>query len=127
MSQNMLDHGGPSPSSDLLRTGFHVRTESGGGVTVLRLVGELDVATAVELRRAVAGALEQLPSILTLDISGLSFVDSTGIGVLVGASRRAHEIGASFILLSPTRPVQKALHLTGVDQLMRIETQPSDL
>ena len=119
---HILDHEGPTPSSDLLRTGFHVRTERSGGITVLRLVGELDVATAAELRRAVAEALEQMPCVLTLDLSGLSFVDSTGIGVLVGASRRTQEIGSSFVLLSPTRPVQKALHLTGVDQLMRIES-----
>lgn len=123
MSQHILDHG-TLGCPDLLRTGFRVRTQSGDGTVVLRLQGDLDVATAAELRRALAQALDGSPSSLVLDLSELSFVDSTGIGALVGGSRRAREVGCSFVVRSPVRAVKKALRLTGVDQLLTVEHGP---
>lgn len=123
MSQHIVDHG-TLGCPDLLRTGFRVRTQRSDGTVVLRLQGDLDVATAAELRRALAQALEGAPSSLVLDLAELSFVDSTGIGALVGASRRAREVGSSFVLRSPVRAVEKALRLTGVDQLLTIEPAP---
>ncbi len=123
MSQHILDHG-TLECPDLLRTGFGISTQRSDGTVVLGLQGDLDVATAAELWRALAEALEGAPSSLVLDLSELFFVDSSGIGAFVGAGRRAREVGCSFVLRSPVRPVQKALRLTGVDQLMTIEHAP---
>ncbi len=123
MSEHTVNDEGTVHTADLLRTGFSVRSQDSAGVVVLRLQGELDMATVVDLRRAVAEELERKPSALALDLGELSFIDSSGIGSLVGASRFAKERGCTFTLRSPTRPVRKALHLTGVDQLMAIEDQ----
>ncbi len=115
----------PDPQADvgeaLLRTGFHVEPEGGEERGVIRLQGELDMATAETLKLALAEALEAEPRHLALDLSDLTFIDSTGIGVLVSTSRRAEERGCSFVLRSPCRPVLRALRLTGVDQLLAIE------
>lgn len=124
MSQPLDRHGRTSLTPDLLRTGFQVESDRIEGVSLLRLQGELDMATAVELRRAVADAISGAPLVVILDLSELTFIDSTGIGVLLGSSHKAREAGCSFVVRSPSRSVRKALHLTGVDQALDIESDP---
>lgn len=126
MSQHILDHRALVSSPELLRTGFHAESSSQDGAVVIRLRGELDVATSVELRRVLAQALEEKPRDLVFDLADLSFVDSTGIGVLVGACRRAEEANCSFVLRSPARSVLKALRLTGIDRLVPIDQPESN-
>ncbi|MFP5372213.1 MAG: STAS domain-containing protein [Actinomycetes bacterium] len=111
----------PLSTSDLLRTGFSADSDTGDGTIVLTLQGELDMATAPGLGQAINQALDTLPTSLRLDLSELSFLDSTGIRVLIAGCRRAAVQGCSFILASPSRSVLKALRLTGVDRLMVIE------
>lgn len=117
MSSHALDR---SASADLLRTGFHVTVERDGTALVLHLQGELDMATAAELRLVLARALGPGTSTITVDLTALTFIDSTGIGVLVGGLRQARDEGCGFSVLNPSRSVQKALRLTGVDHLMGI-------
>lgn len=124
MSQHILGYPGGETPADLLRTGFCVRSEPAAGGVLLRLQGELDTATATELRQALVDELEKGPAALTIDLAELSFIDSSGIGVLVGAGRRARDSGCSFVLQSPGRSVRKALQLTGVDRLMDIGQDP---
>ncbi len=113
-----------SKASDLLRTGFHVEARHAGRAVVLRLEGELDTATASELRQVMTEVLDTSPASVALDLSELTFIDSTGIGVLISGCRRAEQVNSSFVLRSPSRPVLKALRLTAVDRLMGIETGP---
>ena len=108
-------------ASDLLRTGFSAAADTTKGTIVLTLQGELDMATAPALGQAINRALDAQPSTLRLDLTELSFLDSTGIRVLIAGSRRAGGEGSSFVLQSPNRSVLKALRLTGVDRLMVIE------
>lgn len=110
----------------LLRAGFHAEADGGEDSVVIRVQGELDMATAPGLSRALTTALDGSPSTLVVDLSDLSFVDSTGIRVLITAGRRATTEGCPFVLRSPQRPVLKALRLTGVDRLLVIElAEPS--
>lgn len=112
-------------ASVLLRTGFSASADSAEGAIVVRLQGELDLATAPALVRALDTALDAKPSVLALDLSELTFLDSTGIRVLITACRRAGSQGCTFELRSPQRPVLKALRLTGVDRLMTIASAPA--
>ena len=122
MSDHLLESPDRSTSTAaLLRAGFHAEADACEDTVVVRVQGELDMATAPGLSRAMATALDGSPSTLAVDLSDLSFVDSTGIRVLITACRRAGTEGCSFVLRSPTRPVLKALRLTGVDRLMAIE------
>jgi len=125
MAEHVLDPDDvPGADSTLLRTGFHAAADNDGDTAVLRLHGELDMATAPGLGRALSTALDSRPTVLALDLQELSFVDSTGLRVLITACRRAGEQGSTFVLRSPSRSVLKALQLTGVDQLMVIEPAP---
>ena len=108
-------------TSDLLRTGFSAEADTANGVIVLKLQGELDMATAPGLGQALNRALDARPTTLRLDLTELGFLDSTGIRVLIGGCRRAGAQGCAFVLRSPSRSVMKALKLTGVDRLMEIE------
>jgi anti-sigma B factor antagonist len=111
-------------ASVLLRAGFHADANALDGSVVVRLQGELDMATAPALSRALDTALDTRPTSLVLDLADLTFVDSTGIRVLITACRRAGGQGCSFVLRAPRRAVLKALRLTGVDRLMVVEPAP---
>lgn len=85
----------------------------------VRLAGELDIATAPhadeELRHAETGGPERL----TLDLSGLSFMDSTGLRLVVAAEQRAQECGRELIVARGPEAVQRVFELTGVDERLR--------
>lgn len=90
------------------------------GFVVVRLAGELDLATAPDLACALSAAADASPNGLVVDLTDLQFIDSNGIHVLIGAARRACVDGFPMILRNPTRQVLKVLQLTGADQLMLI-------
>jgi len=80
--------------------------------------GEVDVSCADVLRDAVAAAFDEQPARIVVDLSAVPYIDSTGIGVLVGAAHRAAEEQRGFAVLNPQRNVLRVLALLGVqDQL----------
>jgi len=85
----------------------------------VRLAGELDIATAPqadeELRHAESGG----PDRLTLDLSSLSFMDSTGLRLVVAAEQRAQESGRQLYVTRGPEAVQRVFELTGVDERLR--------
>lgn len=97
------------------------------GRTVVELRGELDVSNADDLRERLLAIIgEDRASSLILDLSGLSFMDSTGISVLVAAERRAHELGGTFFLADPQKIVARVLHVTSLDRHFRIYPRAAD-
>ncbi len=75
----------------LRRTGFNVQEVVGDDSVVLHLQGELDMATAAHLRHALDHALTGDATGLVLDLTDLTFVDSTGINLFLSASRQAED------------------------------------
>ncbi len=73
--------------------------------------GELDVATAPELESRLVEAEQTGARSLVLDLSGLGFMDSTGLRVVLGAASRAEQREARFAVM-PSRPVRRLLELT---------------
>ena len=113
-----------STAANLLRTGFNALAVSGDRNVVVHLQGELDMSTVDHLRQVLDGAMTNDVDTLVLDLTHLTFIDSTGIGVLVSASRRAQRHGRSFVVRHPGRAVLKTLRLTGVDrQLMPMSSE----
>jgi anti-sigma B factor antagonist len=88
-------------------------------VVVLAVSGELDIATANEFTDAVDAALTAT-SKLVLELSGLGFCDSTGLGALVGLYRRAREAGTEVMIAAPRAQVEDVLVLSGVDGLINV-------
>jgi anti-sigma B factor antagonist len=126
MPRDLLDSSGDEVSiGQLLRTGFHSERQVTDDAIVLRLHGELDMATAPGLGRQLNDDLDSTPIALVLDLSELTFLDSTGVRVLLSAARRAAKQGCSFSLRSPTRSVAKTLRLTGVDRMIVLDDWPT--
>ena len=91
--------------------------------TVVAVRGELDINTAPELRAALMEAIEQHPGErLIVDLEGLEFVDSAGLGILIGGRKRAQTGGGDLVLVSTGRNVGRLLQLTGLTRVFEVYT-----
>ena len=84
------------------------------GESVVSVAGEVDVSNADELRTALDGCLAGEADTLVVDLSQVPYIDSTGIGVLVGAAHRAAEKNVRLEVARPQRNVARVLGLLGV-------------
>jgi anti-sigma B factor antagonist len=93
----------------------------GAGPTVLRLVGELDTATAPQLRHQLAALADDGETRVVIDLASMTFVDSTGLGVLVGGLKRFRAVSGDVVLHSPTPAARKVLDIAGLTKVFTIE------
>lgn len=90
------------------------------GRAVVWVAGEVDLETAAQLGDQALDALRTVSPHLVLDLSGVSFMDSTGLKVLLSIQRRADLAGGSLAVAAASRSVRKILGLTGLDQTFRL-------
>lgn len=90
------------------------------GWTSLAVEGEIDLATVEELQKAINGVVDNGGGNLVIDLTGSSFMDSTGLKALVMASRRFDEQGRSFAIAVSGGPVSRLIDLSGVNTSIRI-------
>lgn len=81
------------------------------------LSGEVDISNANQLRTALKQMSEEKPSTIEIDIQNLSYIDSTGLGVMIGAYGRMAEHDAALRLLNPRSNVERLLHITSLDHI----------
>jgi anti-sigma B factor antagonist len=92
-------------------------SERDGDIHTLGLTGEIDLANAKDLERELRRIEETDVAVILVDLSGVSFIDSTGIKVLIGAAARSQ--GHSRLLLdSPSPAVLRVLCIAGVADLL---------
>ena len=98
---------------------FGIKVEKERGSTVLRVCGELDLASAMKFDAAIQDA-EENGGPIVVDLSEVTFVDSTGLGTLLRARRRERQDGGDLLtfILSPHEPVKLLLRMTGADVLL---------
>ncbi|GAA3387568.1 STAS domain-containing protein [Cryptosporangium minutisporangium] len=103
----------------LENTPWSLTTEQVGSEIVLRAAGALDLETAGQVRTAGTAALRASgpPPTLTVDLADVSFIDSTGLGVLVTLWHQARNVGGKFQVARPSPAVLRILEITGVDAL----------
>jgi anti-sigma B factor antagonist len=90
------------------------------GVAYLVVTGEVDLVWADELRETGEAALTPLAGTLRVDLSGVTFMDSTGLGALIAIQKKA-EPSHVLILEKPTRSVRRVLEVTGLHEVFTIE------
>ena len=95
---------------------FGVEVQRRDDVAIVQPRGELDVATVEALRAALDGI--ESAGRLVLDLRGLSFIDSTGLHLLMALHRRAQRDGFELSLLAPEAPVDRAIQLSGLDEAL---------
>lgn len=98
-------------------TGLNVLIRRDGGTVTLELVGELDLATAEQVRAALAEIESQSPRRLVIDLGRLSFIDSSGIHVIISQHIRAVRQGAPRLeIRRGPEAVQRAFQIVGLEQ-----------
>jgi anti-anti-sigma factor len=93
----------------------------GGGRAGIHLSGELDLETAPSLVAAFEGLLGDQPPKITVDLTHLVFIDSSGLGALVVCWRKAQQAGVPFAIMNPQEEVAQSLEITGLDQILPIQ------
>lgn len=88
--------------------------------TVVAVTGEIDVATQGQLRSYLNELIVGGDVHLVLDLSGVSFLDSTGLGALIGARRRVYAFHGSLALVIPDEQVMKVFTITGLEKVFVI-------
>jgi anti-sigma B factor antagonist len=91
-----------------------------GSVCVLTIVGEVDIYTSPALKSALASAAADGCTTVVVDLNGVGFIDSSGLGVLVGALRRAREAGGDLRVVSAQESVARILRITGLDRVFAL-------
>ena len=91
------------------------------GKVVITLAGELDVAGAPVLREHLAAATRSEGRVVVCDLEHLTYMDSTGISVLIAARKRLDATGRDLVLVGPSERVHKVLEITGVDSYFTIQ------
>lgn len=90
-----------------------------GTTLYVGLCGELDESTSIETRAALDKLIDDFKNTkLVLDMSALKFMDSTGIGVLLGRYKKLKAKGASLLIASPSPTVDRILKLSGIYDIM---------
>jgi anti-anti-sigma factor len=87
--------------------------------SLIALSGRLDVHAAADVRNALAEAVDAGEGELVLDLAALEGVDATGLGVLVGAHRRAQRAGRTLVLEDVTPAVGRLLLVTRLDKVLQ--------
>ena len=88
--------------------------------TTVRLHGEIDVLNVDQVRVGLVEALEGRPSTIVVDLSALSFIDSTGLGAIIFGFQRARDQDVGFRLAHPSRGVRQVLVLSGLLEVVEL-------
>jgi anti-sigma B factor antagonist len=85
-------------------------------VVIVTISGEIDIATSQAMRDALATGPG--PAHLEVDMSAVTFMDASGIGVLLAARQRALDSGGSLTVRAPSRAVRRLAGVLGLDELL---------
>jgi anti-sigma B factor antagonist len=95
-------------------------------IPVLSVTGEIDIYTAPLFKQAVVNLVSEGNNNVIIDLSGVSFMDSSGFGTLLGATRRLRPTGGGLHLTGANSTIQRMLRLTRLDTIMRSYDSPED-
>lgn len=104
---------------------FGITTQRLNGWDVLAASGELDAHTGPALRTAILDLLAHQHA-LVIDMTGLGFLDSSGLGILVGALRRIRASGGELKLVIDSDTIRKLMRLTALDLVFDISATLDD-
>jgi anti-sigma B factor antagonist len=97
-----------------------MRIGRSNGTVTIRLQGEFDMACVERFEDELDGALDAETEVLALDLCGLQFMDSTGLGMLVTLNRTTNERGIEYTVLCDEGAVRHVLWETGLDGVLPV-------
>ncbi len=103
---------------------LRIESRSVEGVPEVWLQGELDSDSAPRVRLFLEALLDGPQPLVRLRLSALEYIDSMGLGVLVGALKRTNDKAGTLVLVEPSAQVAHALQITGLDKVFTILAGP---
>jgi anti-sigma B factor antagonist len=103
-----------------LMLNFDLETETEGTSALVRVRGDLDLQVVDEVTEALARIESAEPELLVIDLSRLTFMDSSGMGAVAAAHARAQETGRRFAIVRPPAGVRQAFDRTRLDEVITI-------
>lgn len=101
---------------------YDVKTLHNSTVLTAVLYGEIDHHSATRLRAEIDAAVERaIPDTLVLDLSGVDFMDSSGLGLVMGRLRTMKRTGGSLVVHEPSDEVLRILDMAGLEKYIVIE------
>ena len=96
--------------------------DTAGNTVTVYIRGEIDHHTAISVRQGIDAILfEKKPKKLILDLSAVGFMDSSGLGLIMGRLSVMRELGGELVVSNPARQVRGILALAGMERMVRIE------
>jgi anti-sigma B factor antagonist len=99
---------------------FDISEEFGNDHSVVKVVGELDVATAPLLQARLESAIDRGNPVVVVDLLDVTFIDSTALGVLIGCLKQSKAIGATLRIVASAPRILKVFEITGLTELFSI-------
>jgi anti-sigma B factor antagonist len=99
---------------------FHIEERASTSPPVIAVCGEIDVATAPQLRECLHRVIAHGEATVVLDLLGVTFLDSTALGVLVGALKRCRELGGDLHVVVADPRIVKIFEITGLTNVFTI-------
>ncbi len=90
-----------------------------GGVAIVHSEGRLNMAAAPQLRRVVSDLAAAGRSRIVIDLSAVTFIDSSGLGALIGGLKSARQAAGDLRIAAPTEQVTTVLGLTNLDRVLK--------
>jgi anti-sigma B factor antagonist len=96
------------------------KTRQDGNVTVVELTGEIDVSCAPQLKDLLQGLIDEGKNQLLIDLTGVPFMDSTGLGIFINALKRSRQANGEIKLVNPQEGLRKVFSITQTDKVFSI-------
>jgi anti-sigma B factor antagonist len=90
------------------------------GRAVVALAGEIDLFTAPHFDEALVGVIDAGARRVVVDLSEVTFIDSTAVGVVIGGVRRLRAVGGAIDIVCPSENIRRILELVGLDRVVTI-------
>ena len=101
---------------------MEIKSKKVGGVLTAYLLGEIDHHNAKQARHTLDLMIErEKPARFLLDLSGVGFCDSSGLGLVMGRMKKCSQTGSSMSVINPSSAAEKMLEIAGMDKILRIE------
>lgn len=102
---------------------LRVDCSSEADTAAITAAGEIDLATVNTLRSSIAKAMQQGASHLTLDLDKVTYIDSSGLGTLIGAHKRLASSGGTLTIRCSQARILRLLAITGLDRVLTVTNQ----
>ena len=103
---------------------LEVETKQLDSTSLISVTGEVDLYTSPELRSAIMDAVPAAAATVAVDLSGVRYMDSSGVATLVEGLRRCRDLDKVFKLVAPSTAVMKVLELAKLDSVFEVCSSP---